>query len=271
MFIVNKTTTLTIALAVPLFLVACSGSTNDPEGSEPGDPADDEGTVEMPGSTVNTAIGDVFTFGEQNKTLYTFANDSAGSSTCFDECLQIWPAITAETEQTMGQFSTITRQDGSFQWSFKNMPLYFYQGDATEGDISGEGLGDVWFVARPDPIGTSTTSLGDVLAGVGSISNDGQDAALRRDVDGYTLYTFRNDTDGTSNCEGGCAQNWPPLFADRGATAGNGLTLISRSDGTQQWAREGLPLYLYQGDGAPGDTNGQGSNGVWDVALPIAR
>ena len=34
------------------------------------------------------------------------------------------------------------------------------------------------------------------------------------DAKGMTLYTFDKDADGKSNCNGKCAENWPPLKAD---------------------------------------------------------
>jgi predicted lipoprotein with Yx(FWY)xxD motif len=154
------------------------------------------------------------------------------------------------------------------QWAFKNRPVYYYQGDAGEGDVNGEGLGDVWYVARPDPIGVGETTLGTALVGQGSITDGSGDPALRRDVDGLTLYTFRNDTPNSSTCNDQCALNWPPHFADKGAVAADGFTLISRTDGSVQWAIDGQALYFYQGDAAPGDTTGNGVGGVWDVAVP---
>ena len=82
---------------------------------------------------------------------------------------------------------------------------------------------------------------------------------------GMTLYTFDNDTANTSNCYDSCASSWPPYTAAAGSTA-DGLTLIERRDGTQQWAKDGEPLYFWVGDSAPGDKNGDGIGGVWHVA-----
>ena len=80
-----------------------------------------------------------------------------------------------------------------------------------------------------------------------------------------TLYTFDKDSAVTSTCYGDCAVNWPPYLADAGATM-DGLTVIARNDGTQQWAKDGAPLYFWIGDAAPGDTNGDGVGGVWHIA-----
>ena len=84
---------------------------------------------------------------------------------------------------------------------------------------------------------------------------------------GMTLYTYANDSAGTSTCSGGCATAWPPftLPAGQQPTAGSGvtgaLTTLTRTDGTIQVAYDGLPLYYWQGDAKPGDVTGDGVNG----------
>lgn len=257
------------SLAIGVTLFGCSSSNNDDTVEQENDTEQqNEVTGSALGATSATAIGDVFSFGAANRTAYTFANDTDGVSNCSGGCLSNWPSIVADDQGTEGQFSSITRDDSSLQRSFKNRPLYYYQGDASEGEVNGEGLGDVWYVARPDPFDTGETALGTVLVGSGSISDGSGDPAVRNNVDGLTLYTFQNDTTGNSNCNGNCAVTWPPLFADKGSVASDGFTLITRDDGSAQWAVNGQALYFYQGDTVAGDTNGNGLGGVWDVALP---
>jgi predicted lipoprotein with Yx(FWY)xxD motif len=90
--------------------------------------------------------------------------------------------------------------------------------------------------------------------------------------DGKTLYTYKPDIPGVSNCTGGCAQAWPPLTAMTAPAPPAGstgkVTLISRSDGSKQVAYNGHPLYSYAGDAGPGDASGQGLGGVWFAAVP---
>lgn len=88
------------------------------------------------------------------------------------------------------------------------------------------------------------------------------------DQDGMTLYTFDKDSDGTSACYGGCAANWPPLMAASGAMAKGDYSLVTRKDGSKQWAYKGMPLYLWKGDSKKGDMTGDGFKGVWHVARP---
>jgi predicted lipoprotein with Yx(FWY)xxD motif len=91
---------------------------------------------------------------------------------------------------------------------------------------------------------------------------------------GRTLYAFKNDSPGQSNCTGGCAKIWPPLTISKNAkpTAGTGvgglLGVIQRADGSYQVTYNGAPLYLYSGDTHPGQANGQGFNNLWYV-VPV--
>ncbi len=90
-------------------------------------------------------------------------------------------------------------------------------------------------------------------------------ANVLTDTRGMTLYTFTQDGPGQSSCYGQCAQNWPPLTADTGATPEGDFTLIERSDGSLQWAFDGNPLYTWVGDRQPGDMTGDGVGGVWNA------
>ena len=88
------------------------------------------------------------------------------------------------------------------------------------------------------------------------------------DDKGMTLYTFDKDEMGKSACVDACAQNWPPLLADKGAAAMGEYSLVTRPDGAMQWAYRGKPLYLWVKDMKPGDTTGDGVKDVWHVARP---
>ena len=86
------------------------------------------------------------------------------------------------------------------------------------------------------------------------------------DASGMTLYVFDKDAKGMSACTGACAAKWPPLTAAAGSSAAGDFAPIKRPDGSLQWALGGRPLYLWQGDTAPGETTGDGVGGVWHVA-----
>jgi len=87
---------------------------------------------------------------------------------------------------------------------------------------------------------------------------------------GMTLYTFDRDATGAgkSVCNDKCAINWPPLKASAGDTSNGGWTVITRNDGSKQWAYKGKPLYLWIKDQKPGDRTGDGVNKVWQLARP---
>jgi predicted lipoprotein with Yx(FWY)xxD motif len=90
------------------------------------------------------------------------------------------------------------------------------------------------------------------------------------DQNGMTLYTYDEDADGKSACNGQCAQNWPPLMAEAGAKAEGEWSLVTRDDGSMQWAYDGKPLYTFVMDKKAGDVTGDGKMGVWHVAKPEA-
>lgn len=93
-------------------------------------------------------------------------------------------------------------------------------------------------------------------------------------ANGMTLYILTKDTPNQSTCTGACASTWPPLTVSAGgsAQAGTGATgtfgTITRADGSAQVVHNGMPLYYFKGDAQAGDTNGQGTGGVWFVATP---
>lgn len=88
------------------------------------------------------------------------------------------------------------------------------------------------------------------------------------DSKGMTLYTFDKDSDGKSACNAKCAANWPPLAAEGESKAVEGWTVITRDDGSKQWAHNGKPLYTWVKDKKAGDVTGDGVGGVWHIATP---
>ena len=92
---------------------------------------------------------------------------------------------------------------------------------------------------------------------------------------GMTVYVFTKDVkdSGKSACTGQCITIWPALTVADGATpsAGSGVTgklgTIKRDDdGKTQVTYNGLPLYFFHNDSAPGDANGVYD--MWEVVKP---
>ncbi len=99
--------------------------------------------------TMDTAIGPVLT-GAKDMTLYTFKKDTPGVSACYDKCAANWPpALAEEGEAAAPPFSIIERSDNTYQWAKDGMPLYYWVKDTKPGDTTGDGVNDVWNVARP--------------------------------------------------------------------------------------------------------------------------
>jgi len=94
------------------------------------------------------------------------------------------------------------------------------------------------------------------------------DGVLTNPAD-MTLYTFDRDTAGSgkSVCNGPCATNWPPFAAAADAKATGEWSIVTRDDGSKQWAYKGKPLYAWSKDQKPGDKTGDGFlNNAWHVA-----
>ncbi|CUI53536.1 hypothetical protein [Achromobacter dolens] len=85
---------------------------------------------------------------------------------------------------------------------------------------------------------------------------------------GMTLYTFDKDAGGKSACNDQCAKIWPPVTASADAKASGDLSIITRDDGSKQWAYKGKPVYLYAKDAKPGDKTGDNFKDVWHVIKP---
>ena len=89
-------------------------------------------------------------------------------------------------------------------------------------------------------------------------------------ANGMTLYTFDNDAAGAgrSACNGPCATNWPPLAAAVGDRPSGDYSIVTRDDGSRQWAYKGKPLYRWVRDTKPGDRTGDGFRNAWRIAKP---
>jgi predicted lipoprotein with Yx(FWY)xxD motif len=107
------------------------------------------------GTDANATLG-TYLIGYNGMTLYTYAKDSTGTSTCYAQCAQSWPPYVVPAGMQLnietgvdGQSGTIVRADGTTQVTYNGMPLYFYAGDTASGDTNGQGIGGVWAVATP--------------------------------------------------------------------------------------------------------------------------
>jgi predicted lipoprotein with Yx(FWY)xxD motif len=93
------------------------------------------------------------------------------------------------------------------------------------------------------------------------------------DAAGLTVYYYDADTagSGVSACSGDCLVAWPAVHGEADVTV-EGITAevgsIPGNDGQPQLTLNGMPLYYFVTDTAPGDVTGQAKSSVWWVVAP---
>ncbi|MER8765042.1 MULTISPECIES: hypothetical protein [unclassified Mesorhizobium] len=84
-------------------------------------------------------------------TLYTYDKDEAGKSNCYDKCAANWPPLKADANaKAEGEWTIVDRTDGTRMWAYEGKPLYTFTKDKKAGDVTGEGVGGVWHIAKAD-------------------------------------------------------------------------------------------------------------------------
>ena len=303
----NSLKTLAAGLGLALTLAACGGDETTEQATASAEvssttvaPAND-GASSATADVLfgDTGLGQVL-IGPDGRTLYGFTNDVDALSTCYGTCAEAWPPVIVSDDWVAGPgldfgiFATTVREDGQRQLVAGRWPLYYFAGDATAGDVNGQGSGDVWFAVDLDGIlirdgaeaaaaeGQAEDGAGDEgtaapAAGAAIVSTATTDLGdVLVDEAGLTLYGFLPDRDeGGPSCNDACADAWPPVIVD-GPELPAGLdpevfSVMERADGSHQLAAGIWPLYRFAGDAAPGDVNGQGSGDVWFAATPDGK
>ena len=222
-------------------------------------------------------------------TLYIFTKDGRDQSNCDASCLANWPPLLTLGSPNRGQgvdsskVGSALLSDGTSIVTYDHRPLYYWVKDTQPGDITGQGVGGVWFVISPsgqeidnspeavaDPTPPPAAALTEPTLSVASNATLGQ---FLVDGKGMTLYIYTRDTTDKSNCTGDCLVSWPPLLTQGSPILGPGVddskigsTLMA--DGTRIVTYNHMPLYYWVKDTQPGDTTGQGVGGVWYVIDP---
>jgi predicted lipoprotein with Yx(FWY)xxD motif len=164
-------------IATVTLLAACQAGANQTATSGEGTGAG--------GATVTLAsdadVGD-FVVDADGRTLYIFLKDTENTSNCADDCAAKWPPATVGEGESptagdgiSADLATIQRDDGSTQLTLDGAPLYRYTPDQAQGDINGEGVGGVWFVARPDGAKPSPSTSGEESEGPEATSSEDDD------------------------------------------------------------------------------------------------
>lgn len=107
--------------------------------------------ADEPAMVAENAKGKILT-DAKGMTLYTFDRDTMpGKSACNGPCATNWPPLMAAAGATSsGDWTVVTRDDGSKMWAYKGKPLYTWVKDTKPGEMTGDGFANnAWHVAKP--------------------------------------------------------------------------------------------------------------------------
>jgi predicted lipoprotein with Yx(FWY)xxD motif len=109
-----------------------------------------------PAKTMDTSLGKVWT-DQADMTLYVFDKDTKGAakSACTGKCIEAWPPFLADAGAVAAGDWTVVDvvdKDGAAKkmWAYKGWPLYLFVKDTKPGDVTGDGVGGVWHVAKAE-------------------------------------------------------------------------------------------------------------------------
>jgi predicted lipoprotein with Yx(FWY)xxD motif len=98
-------------------------------------------------------------FDGKGRSLYLFAKDKGGKSSCYGACAKAWPplltsskALHAGNGARMGLLGTTRRHDGRLQVTYAGHPLYGFANDTKRGQITCQNVsqfGARWLVVSP--------------------------------------------------------------------------------------------------------------------------
>jgi len=255
-----------IAIGMLLTFAACKKDNNSNNNTPP-PPVVPKKEVQL---ADNAKFGKIMT-DSTGRSLYFFSDDGADTSTCYGGCSTAWPTfystnLTLSDGLKSTDFATITRNDGSKQTTYKGWPLYYFSQDTKAGDVNGDPVGKVWFIAKPDY--TVMISNFQLKATDGtlcdSLYNPNVTGLTRyiSDDHGHTLYTFKNDSFNINKFTKADYSNnsvWP---IDTLSAITNVPSTLSKTDfanitvaGRTQLTYKGRPLYFFGADAAKRGSN----------------
>ena len=266
----NKIFVLGMLTAIGFTITSCSDDSSGPD--------EVEDFLQVTSSQSN---GNILADAEGN-TLYFFAPDVKGESQCEGECIANWPVFFSEDVEAgngldVANVGTITRADGSSQTTYRGWPLYYFANDNQAGDVNGDGINGVWFVAKPN------YSL--MIANAQLIGEDGNNytsdyevgegnTTYFTDFEGRTIYSFTFDVSNTNNFTDEDFSNngvWPIFHTDieslpTGIDEDNFGEITVHGE-EQQLTYKGWPLYYFGQDTDRGDTKGVSfpNPGIWPI------
>jgi predicted lipoprotein with Yx(FWY)xxD motif len=225
---------------------------------------------------------------QNDKTLYFFSNDANGKNNCSGGCATAWPIFSGDvpTQAKLGEglsasdFGSITLDNGKKQITYKGWPLYYFSPKGVPeapNATTGEGAGDVWYVAKPDytVMIMNTQLLGKDGKKYKSDYTEGEaKTAYFTDAKGRALYGFIKDKKNKNNFskQGEDSKAWIVYEADRIVVPSKvDKSLFGTIDvfGKKQLTYNGWPLYYFGDDeGVAGSNKGVSvpKPGIWPIA-----
>lgn len=232
--------------------------------------------------TANSKFGNILT-DNNGRSLYFFALDANGSSSCTGGCALVWKPLNLETPTLSTSllatdFATVTRDDGSKQTTYKGWPLYYYSKDTNIGDALGDGVGTTWFIGKPDysVMFANAQLVGRDGVQYTSLSKPGQEVSQYiTDANGRTLYAYSPDKFKKNNYTKADFSNDPiwPVYTVSALQSIPSILDKSQFDvitvfGKTQLVYKGWPLYYFGTDaGLRGSTKGVSvpTAGIWPI------
>jgi predicted lipoprotein with Yx(FWY)xxD motif len=141
------------------------------------------------------------------QTLYVTDGDTvANQSSCTGDCAIAWLPFSANEPLALppdvtGELTTFDREDGTAQLAYNGMPLYTYNVDENPGDIFGDGVGGVWWLASPgDQLGVPATPVAPTAVDQGTPRAGGEvTVSMREFYIQSASVTFTTDVEYTFN------------------------------------------------------------------------
>ena len=212
--------------------------------------------------------------------VYAWERDGANKSNCDTACLRDWePLLAPEPAVSQGDWSVFERTPGVKQWAYHKMPLYTRIADKKVRSYEGSdepGWHNVFTQKAPAPpkgFTVQSTRAGLVLADargrtvyVYNCADDALDELACDNPDSPQAYRM-------AICGGGdvdeCQRTFPYVIADKNAKAESRTWTVMDIDprtghlakpgeegALHVWAYRDRPVYLFGGDQAPGDVEG---------------
>jgi predicted lipoprotein with Yx(FWY)xxD motif len=180
-------------------------------------------------------------------TIYT-----GPAADCDGSCLALWRPVEAPwlARPVSDAWAIAESADGLPQWTYKDQPLFTYDGDYNADDRNGLDAEGEWTVmvlqdapAIPEWVDFQETDIGPVMT----------------TADRMTLYYIFGDWEKIrlTTCDEACVEeNWDPMIAPDGSSSIGNWATRPMPDGRLQWTYLGRPVSTFKGDRMPGDTYG---------------